>query len=122
MIFGWFKIVWFRTKTLRVLKDEFNYEPNLTGVQKDPFNLVTRTTITNGGNEYDAAIAFIISQIKLLIEGLIPEIKREPDQDTLKFVQQKIMTIQDVFPLSNGLTTEWLDELTNSPSYRKYYA
>jgi len=56
-------IIWYRTKVLRVLRDLFFYEPNLSGFQREAFNEATRQIRKFGGNEFDAAIAFMYVQL-----------------------------------------------------------
>ena len=58
-----FRIIWYRTKTLNVLSQMFAYEPNLKGPQRTTFNGVTKQIRSIKGNEYDAAIAFMLTQL-----------------------------------------------------------
>ena len=51
-------LIWFRTKVLRVLRDELKYDPAVPGVQSEVFNALTKQIRKIGGNEYDAAVAF----------------------------------------------------------------
>ena len=61
------RLIWYRTKVLRVLKEEFDYYPAIPGFQMEVFNACTRQVRSNGGNEYDAAIAFMMIQISALM-------------------------------------------------------
>jgi hypothetical protein len=58
-----FGTIWYRSKVLRVLQDEFDYKPAIPGWQKETLNGVTRHIKARGGNEYDGAIAFMLVTI-----------------------------------------------------------
>ena len=60
-----FTLIWFRAKTLNVLKKMFQYLPAKYGPQSLAFNKVTKQMKANGGNEYDAAVAFMLAQIEV---------------------------------------------------------
>lgn len=89
----WANLVWFRTKTLNVLKQELDYEPNIPGQQSVMFNEVTRSAKKMNHNEYDAAIAFMISQFHVLSSPLT--------EDAKQFVSEKMMRIHRIMPRSN---------------------
>ena len=54
----------YRTKTLKVLKDIFQYQPNTNGPQEVTFKAVTRQINEIKGNEFDAAVAFMFTQLE----------------------------------------------------------
>jgi len=54
----------YRSKTLSVLKTMFKYEPDLNGSQGDSFKEVTKQIRKIQGNEFDAAVAFMFTQIE----------------------------------------------------------
>lgn len=60
----------FQEKVLSVLNNEFNYFPDVNGFQRDVFTRVTTGAIQLDINEYDAAIGFILLQLKSLTRPL----------------------------------------------------
>ncbi|MEQ1863549.1 MAG: hypothetical protein ABL996_02735 [Micropepsaceae bacterium] len=60
------RIIWYRTKVMRILYDEYAYQPAVPGWQTEGFNRVTRHIKERGGNEYDGACAFMLVQISVL--------------------------------------------------------
>jgi hypothetical protein len=59
-----FEIISFRSKTLDVIIREFNYNPAIPGVQSASFEHATKIIKDQGGNEYEAAVAFMLEQVK----------------------------------------------------------
>lgn len=59
-------MIWYRSKVLRVLKEEFRYEPAVPGWQSETFNGITRHMKGQGGNEYDGAIAFMLVTVSAM--------------------------------------------------------
>lgn len=55
-----FGMIWYRTKVLSVLSEQFGYKPDVPGMQSEIFNSVTRQIKKQGGNEYDGAIGFML--------------------------------------------------------------
>ena len=60
-----FTLIWFRAKTLNILKTMFQYLPAKHGPQSSTFKQITKQIKAEGGNEYDAAVAFMIAQIEV---------------------------------------------------------
>ena len=56
----------FRVKVIAILKNDFSYEPDLSGDLYEIFKLLTKTTKKTGGNQYDAAIAYMLMQLEIL--------------------------------------------------------
>lgn len=54
-------LMWHRAKALRIIRDDFGYNPAVPGFQSELFNGVTKQMRKIGGNEYDSAIAFMLS-------------------------------------------------------------
>ena len=88
----WVNISWFRAKTLHVLRLELDYVPG-PGPQNMMFREVTKSAKTMNQNEYDAAIAFMISQFHVLSTPLT--------EDAKQFVSEKMMRINRIIPRSN---------------------
>ncbi len=82
-------LMWFRAKTLRVLRDDCRYDPAVPGKQSEPFNLATKLARDLKGNEYDAAVMFLGSCI-MLLESLSGPVADE----TVVFTEQHFFTIQ----------------------------
>lgn len=59
-------LIWFRTKALNVFKNELNYDVATPGHQQENFNRSTRGAYEKNLNEYDAVIAFMLIEFKLL--------------------------------------------------------
>ena len=59
-------LIWFRTKALNVFKSELNYDVATPGHQQENFNRSTRGAYEKNLNEYDAVIAFMLIEFKLL--------------------------------------------------------
>lgn len=60
-------LIWYRSKALRVLRDQYDYNPAVPGSQAAVFNACIKQVRTNVGNEYDAAIAFMLIQMDALV-------------------------------------------------------
>ena len=58
--------IWLKAKTLRVLKDDYGYEPAVPGRQNSTFAATVKFAQTLKANEYDAAAFFMLSQIEML--------------------------------------------------------
>jgi hypothetical protein len=104
IITRWLKLVWFRTKTLRVVKVDLGYDAAVPGMQTASFNAVTRNARNAGGNEYDAAIAFMLVQLGMLSEPLTEKSKQ--------FIDEKLGLVRAIEHLSKGgesLINEWLN-------------
>lgn len=59
-----FGMISFRSKTLDIIMTEFNYNPAIPGAQAASFEQTTKIIKAQGGNEYEAAIAFMLEQAK----------------------------------------------------------
>ena len=59
-----FGLIKYRKETLQVLRDIFRYEPNMKMFQRDTFKAVTKQIKKIKGNKFDAAIAFMFTQIE----------------------------------------------------------
>jgi hypothetical protein len=56
-----FRTIWFQTKVLQILRNQYDYVP--AKFQMGVLNSSSRQMRENGGNEYDAAIAFMLIQV-----------------------------------------------------------
>ncbi len=79
-----FKYIWLKAKTLRVLKDDFQYEPSR--FQFSTLNATCKQALQNNVNEYDAAIMFIFVQINSL----------DKDKDTKAFIERHFLNIHKI--------------------------
>lgn len=59
-----------QTKALQVIRNELSYDAAIPGHQLDTFDWSTRQVKTYGGNEYDAAITFMLVQLGTLTQPL----------------------------------------------------
>jgi hypothetical protein len=66
VVLRWLRLVWFRSKTLRVVTVDLDYQAAVPGIQASTFNAITRDGRKVNWNEYDAAISFVLSQLHLL--------------------------------------------------------
>ena len=96
----------------------FQYEPELKGFQRDTFNAVTRQIKSIKGNQYDAAVTFMMVQLD---NG--PSF--ESSDDNWKRFRRKLITdaaycsdhaaLQDTKDVANGLFNDMANnEDTNS--------
>jgi hypothetical protein len=61
-MFGWFGLVGLRMKTLAVIEREYGVRMEVAGgPDSDLFNKTTRLARDFGGNEYDAAAVFMVT-------------------------------------------------------------
>ena len=93
LVLGWLRLVWFRTKALRVVTQDLAYNAAVPGFQGAVFNAVTRQVRTNAGNEYDAAIAFMLVQLGSLSTPL--------DEKATAFTMDKLQLIRVIVDSSN---------------------
>ena len=97
----------------------FQYEPKLKGSQRDTFNAVTRQIKSIGGNQYDAAVAFMMVQLDSG-SGL------EGGDENWKRFRRKLITdaaycsdhaiLQDTKDVANGL----FDDMVNNEDTNTY--
>lgn len=64
----------FQGRVLKILQKDFNYFPDINGFQHQSFLTVTLNARKVGINAYDAAIAFMLLQLKALIRPLSPAV------------------------------------------------
>lgn len=66
----------YKGKVLAILKDEFEYEPDLKAVHRETFKEILERNKALKGNEYDAAIMFMVLQMNTLMTfprtGVLP--------------------------------------------------
>lgn len=93
LLLRWIRLVWFRAKTLRVMKYDLDYVHQIPSPQNLMFKEVTKSAISKKQNEYDAAIAFMISQFHILSTPL--------SKDGYQFVSEKLSKIHRIIPHSN---------------------
>lgn len=84
----------FQKRVLDVLNKEFNYFPDLNGFQREVFTKVTTNAIQLDINEYDAAIGFILLQLKALTRPLSAAV--------IDFYVAKLGTCIRLAPMSKG--------------------
>jgi hypothetical protein len=58
-----FRKIWLKAKTLKVLRDDYDYSPAVPGLQNGVFNGVIRHISDIDGSERDAAALFMMAQI-----------------------------------------------------------
>jgi hypothetical protein len=109
IITRWLKLVWFRTKTLRVIKVDLAYDAAVPGMQTTTFNAVTRSARSAGGNEYDAAIAFMLVQLGVLSEPMT--------EKSRIFIEEKLGLICAIEHLSKSGSPP-IDEWVRSKQWR----
>lgn len=60
---GWLKLVMLRTKAIAVVERDFGRPLQIAGGRDtELFNIATRLAHQAGGNEYDAATAFVLAE------------------------------------------------------------
>ena len=59
-------LISFRSRTLDIIQQEFAFNPAIPGNHATAFDQATKAVKMQGGNEYEAAIAFMLSHIKTL--------------------------------------------------------
>ncbi len=64
-----FGLLSFRVKVLATIKKEFRYEPSLSGELYKIYKTLTKTIRNQGGNEFDASIAFMFLILDSLDEN-----------------------------------------------------
>lgn len=116
-----FKKVSFRSMTLSILKTYMKHEPSLKFGQKETFNEITTQVIKAKGNEFDAAIGFMIVQLNILLENALEKTDEKRLQETLNFVREKLSGIFLIKSRSTDLFQEWLSALLSSEAYRKFF-
>lgn len=84
----------FKAKTLEVLKCDLDYFVATPGLQQELFDKVTRTARELGINEYDAAIAFMLLQLKALSRPL--------STGVVDFYAEKLSKCMRLVPKSKG--------------------
>jgi hypothetical protein len=90
----WLRLVWFRAGALRVITKDFSYEPAIPGFQSDAFNSITREIRKSGGNQYDAAIFFMLVQFDSMSKPYDPKAK--------EFIAAKLSLIKKIVERSNS--------------------
>ncbi len=93
-------LVVFRAKTLAILDREMHYVVDTPGSQQEVFNKATRGAHESGLNEYDAAIAFMLIQLKSLFRPLSDSI--------LEFYIEKLCDCKRLTPMST-VANEFLE-------------
>lgn len=85
----------FKQKTLGVIVSELEYNPSVPGIQGASFNQAARFVKQQGGNEYDAAIAFMLIQIGVMLDSGGGNI-----DDSRAFIRDKYKLIESLIPKS----------------------
>lgn len=62
------RAIWLKAKTLRVLKEEYGYNPAVPGFQNGVFSGCIRRVLDAGGTERDAAALFLLAQIGMMTD------------------------------------------------------
>lgn len=89
---GFATLVVFRAKTLAILDREMQYSVDTPGLQQEAFNKTTRGAHECGLNEYDAAIAFMLIQLKSLFRPISSRI--------LEFYIERLCDCNRLTPMS----------------------
>ena len=58
--------IWLKAKTLKLLKDHYDYEPAVPGFHNGVFGGCVNRGLSVRRNEYDAAALFVVSQIGIM--------------------------------------------------------
>ena len=58
--------IWLKAKTLKLLKDHYDYEPAVPGIQNAMFSGCVKRVLAVKGSEHDAAALFMISQLGIM--------------------------------------------------------
>ena len=58
--------IWLKAKTLKLLKEHYDYEPAVPGFQNGVFNGCVKRVLSVKGSEHDVAALFMISQISIM--------------------------------------------------------
>lgn len=96
-----FGLIWFRAKVLQVLRIDFNYEPAVPGVQTKVFNTVTKEVRKSKGNEFDAAVAFMVIQADA--------IKDSEDPEVIEWTRLVASNVNNILPRCT-VVTDYLDD------------
>lgn len=91
------RIVVFRAKTLAILKLEMRFTVDTPGVHQEAFNRATRSAFELGLNEYDAAIGFMLCQLK--------ELSRPIHQYNINTYVERLCDCMRLTSLSTGAMT-----------------
>ncbi len=88
--------IWFRHKTLAVIVNELQYNPAVPGFQAPAFLHAVALAKANGGNEYDAAITFMLSQLgAMTVTG-----ESRADNEARQFKKSKYALLEPLLPKS----------------------
>ena len=58
--------IWLRAKSLKLLKDHYEYEPAVPGFQTGVFGGCVKHVLSVEGSEHDVAALFMISQVGIM--------------------------------------------------------
>lgn len=109
----WFSVRWistllFRSKTMQVIEQDLAYKLPTIGPHNAVLNEVTSSAKARKMNEYDAAIAFMISQFHILT--------KPHSQESKQFIRDKLAKIFHIVPkatIGMELYREFLRSDTN---------
>ena len=91
-MFSWFKLLVLRMQTIAVVELEYGRKLDVAmGPDTQLFNAATRAMRDAGGNQYDAAAAFVLSEVGTLMA----------EEDQRDSCVAKIMTAVRLMPMSH---------------------
>lgn len=104
------KAIWLKAKTLRVLKEEYGYNPAVPGIQTAMFNGCIRHVLSAGGAERDAAALFLITQVGMMSD---PKNLDDRAKDFVRGVRDQIWLDWDRLVIQDDLEEmmDYLEEL-----------
>ncbi len=95
------RMIWYRSKVLNILENEFEYKPAVPGWQSKQFNAVTRHLKKQGGNEYDGAVGFILVQINSLREDHEFDKENRIDNEVYEWKEKMNNKVSQLLPRTN---------------------
>ena len=94
----------FRKRALRVIREDLCYDAAIPGHQSALLNQLSSRVHVHGGNEYDAAMAFMLTQLAMLSKPLTTE--------TRGFTREKIKLLRGI--ATKAVHPEILDDFLTS--------
>lgn len=88
------RLVWYRAKALAVINNYFGYRAAVPGSQSEIFFSITRAGVSAGWNEFDVAIAFMLSVLGALTRPFKP--------DAHMFYYEKLDLVMAILPRSTA--------------------
>ena len=86
-----FGMMWYRAKVLKIIEKDYVYKVAVPGWQTKIFNETTRHIKQQGGNEYDAAISFMLIQSNSIIDTKAEEAKSFIEN--IEYISMRLMPL-----------------------------